>query len=95
MTQHITCIQSETKEIFEMTEKRKIYTLVADDNGIHITKREHLLEDILYRLNMIYEYVDELEDSAQEINHKLNELIEKDEKKNHNPSKDYDSSIQF
>ena len=52
-------------------------------------------EDILYRLNMIYEYADELDDLTQEINLKLDKLIEKAEKKNHDSSSDHDSPIQF
>ena len=50
---------------------------------------------MVYRLNMIYEYADELDDLTQEINLKLDKLIEKTEKKNHDPSSDHDSPIQF
>lgn len=78
-----------------MTKERKIYTLISDSDDIHTIKREYILEDILYRLNMVYEYVDELEDLAYEIINNLDALIEKSKKKNHNPSDDYDSSVQF
>ena len=46
-------------------------------------------------LNMVYEYVDELDDLIHDINQKLDDLIKKAEKKNHNPSSDYDSPVQF
>lgn len=64
-----------------MTKERKIYTLISDNDDIHTIKREYILEDILYRLNMVYEYVDELEDLAYEIINNLDTLIEKSKKK--------------
>ena len=78
-----------------MVTRKKIYTLIVDNHDVSIISRQRLLEDILYRLNMIYEYADKLDDLTQEINLKLDKLIEKAEKKNHDPSSDYDSPIQF
>ena len=78
-----------------MMTRRKIYTLIVDDHDISIVNRQRVLEDILYKLNMVYEYADELDDLTQEINLKLDKLIEKAEKKNHAPSSDHDSPIQF
>ena len=78
-----------------MMTRKKIYTLIVDNHDVSIVSRQRLLEDILYRLNMIYEYADELDDLTQEINLKLDKLIEKAEKKNHDPSSDHDSPIQF
>lgn len=71
-----------------MMTRKKIYTLIVDNHDVSIISRQRLLEDILYRLNMIYEYADELDDLTQEINLKLDKLIEKAEKKNHDPSSD-------
>lgn len=78
-----------------MMTRRKIYTLIVDDHDISIVYRQRVLEDILYKLNMVYEYADELDDLTQEINLKLDKLIEKAEKKNHDSSSDHDSPIQF
>ena len=64
-----------------MMTRRKIYTLIVDDHDISIVNRQRVLEDILYKLNMVYEYADELDDLTQEINLKLDKLIEKAEKK--------------
>ena len=80
---------------YRMMTRKKIYTLIVDNHDVSIISRQRLLEDILYRLNMIYEYADELDDLTQEINMKLDKLIEKAEKKNHDPSSDHDSPIQF
>ena len=54
-----------------MMTRRKIYTLIVDDHDISIVNRQRVLEDILYKLNMVYEYADELDDLTQEINLKL------------------------
>ena len=62
-----------------MMTRRKIYTLIVDDHDISIVNRQRVLEDILYKLNMVYEYADELDDLTQEINLKLDKLIEKAE----------------
>ena len=78
-----------------MMTRRKIYTLIVDDHDISIVNRQRVLEDILYKLNMVYEYADELDDLTQEINLKLDKLIEKAEKKNRDSSSDHDSPIQF
>lgn len=78
-----------------MMTRRKIYTLIVDDHDISIVNRQRVLEDILYKLNMVYEYADELDDLTQEINLELDKLIEKAEKKNHDSSSDHDSPIQF
>lgn len=78
-----------------MMTRRKIYTLIVDDHDISIVNRQRVLEDILYKLNMVYEYADELDDLTQEINLNLDKLIEKAEKKNHDSSSDHDSPIQF
>ena len=64
-----------------MMTRKKIYTLIVDNHDVSIISRQRLLEDILYRLNMICEYADELDDLTQEINLKLDKLIEKAEKK--------------
>lgn len=50
-----------------MMTRRKIYTLIVDDHDISIVNRQRVLEDILYKLNMVYEYADELDDLTQEI----------------------------
>lgn len=78
-----------------MMARRKIYMLIVNERGIEVVERQHMLENILCRLNMIYEYADELDDLAHEINHKLDKLMEKTEKKNQNPSSDNDSPVQF
>lgn len=41
-----------------MMTRKKIYTLIVDNHDVSIISRQRLLEDILYRLNMIYEYAD-------------------------------------
>lgn len=64
-----------------MMTRKKIYTLIVDNHDVSIISRQRLLEDILYRLNMIYEYADKLDDLTQEINLKLDKLIEKAEKR--------------
>ena len=48
-----------------------------------------------FSFDAYYEYADELDDLTQEINLKLDKLIEKAEKKNHDSSLDHDSPIQF
>lgn len=78
-----------------MINKRKLYTLLVDDHGVKIINRQHMLEEQLYRLKMVYEYIDELDDLIHEINQKLDALIEKAEKKNHDSSSNHDSSVQF
>lgn len=78
-----------------MINKKKLYTLLVDEHGVEIVNRQHIQENILFRLNMIYKYVDELDDLTHEINHKLDELMQKTEKKNQNPSSDNDSPVQF
>ena len=70
-----------------MMTRRKIYTLIVDDHDISIVNRQRVLEDILYKLNMVYEYADELDDLTQEINLKLDKLIEKAEIRNRNQKK--------
>lgn len=50
---------------------------------------------MLHKLNMVYDYVDKLDDLTHLINQKLDILVEKAEKKNHDPSSDHDSPIQF
>lgn len=74
-----------------MTNTKKIYTLLIDDNGARILNREYILEEMMYHQDII----DESNDSTHEINHKLDNLIERVEKKNRNPALDNDSLIQF
>ena len=76
-----------------MMTRRKIYTLIVDDHDISIVNRQRVLEDILYKLNMVYEYADELDDLTREINLKLDKLIEKAEKRKRfqPPSAEYES----
>ena len=78
-----------------MTNTKKIYTLLIDDNGARILNREYILEEMMYHQDIIDEYIDELNDSTHEINQKLDRLIERVEKKNRNPALDNDSLIQF
>lgn len=78
-----------------MTNTKKIYTLLIDDNGARILNREYILEEMMYHQDIIDEYIDELNDSTHEINQKLDRLIERVEKKNRNPTLDNDSLIQF
>ncbi len=78
-----------------MTNTKKIYTLLIDDNGARILNREYTLEEMMYHQDIIDEYIDELNDSTHEINQKLDRLIERVEKKNRNPTLDNDSLIQF
>ena len=40
-----------------MVTRKKIYTLIVDDHDISIVNRQRVLEDILYKLNMIYAYL--------------------------------------
>lgn len=61
--------------------------LFVEDDNVHIINRQHILEQILYKINMIYEYVDELDDLVHEHGYQLNEILaEIQEKKNHNPA---------
>lgn len=78
-----------------MTNTKKIYTLLIDDNGARILNREYILEEMMYHQDIIDEYIDELNHSTHEINQKLDRLIERVEKKNRNPTLDNDSLIQF
>ena len=36
-----------------MVTRKKIYTLIVDNHDVSIISRQRLLEDILYRLNMM------------------------------------------
>ncbi|WP_255374772.1 hypothetical protein [Massilimicrobiota sp. An80] len=36
-----------------MMTRKKIYTLIVDNHDVSIISRQRLLEDILYRLNMM------------------------------------------
>ena len=67
-----------------MTNTKKIYTLLIDDNGARILNREYTLEEMMYHQDIIDEYIDELNDSTHEINQKLDRLIERVENKNRN-----------
>lgn len=78
-----------------MTNKRKLYTLHVDDHGVKIINRQHTLEELLFRLKIVYDYVDELEDITLEMNQKLDRLINETEKKNHDSSSNHDSPVQF
>lgn len=75
--------------------KGKYYTLFVEDNNVHIVNRQHILEQILYKINMIHEYVDELNDLVHEHGYQLNEILGKIQEKNHIPESDYDSPVQF
>ena len=57
--------------------KGKYYTLFVEDNNVHIVNRQHILEQILYKINMIHEYVDELNDLVHEHGYQLNEILGK------------------
>lgn len=50
-----------------MTNTKKIYTLLIDDNGARILNREYILEEMMYHQDIIDEYIDELNDSTHEI----------------------------
>ena len=43
-----------------MTNTKKIYTLLIDDNGARILNREYTLEEMMYHQDIIDEYIDEL-----------------------------------
>lgn len=78
-----------------MINKGKYYTLYVGDNDIRIVGRKQMLEQLMYKINMIYAYVDELDDLVNKHGNQLEEILEEiREKKNHNPS-DHDSLIKF
>lgn len=64
-----------------MSTKKKLYTLLVDDHDVNIVKRQYIMENMLHKLNMVYDYVDELDDLTHLINQKLGILVEKAEKK--------------
>ena len=56
---------------------------------------EDEIDDEYVESGAVVKLADELDDLTQEINLKLDKLIEKAEKKNHDSSSDHDSPIQF
>lgn len=64
-----------------MSTKKKLYTLLVDDHDVNIVKRQYIMENMLHKLNMVYDYVDELDDLTHLINQKLVILVEKAKKR--------------
>lgn len=64
-----------------MSTKKKLYTLLVDDHDVNIVKRQYIMENMLHKLNMVYDYVDELDDLTHLINQKLDILVEKAKKR--------------
>ena len=79
-----------------MKKQKQFHTLVVEDNSIYVTKRQHILEEILYKLNTLIEYNYILEDLVHNNQDTLKKLLSTMEKeKNHNPSLDHDSHVKF
>lgn len=79
-----------------MKKQKQFHTLVVEDNNIYIVKRQHILREILNKLNTLIEYnhiLEELVYDNQDILENLLNTMEKE--KNHNPSLDHDSHVQF
>lgn len=79
-----------------MKKQKQFHTLVVEDNNIYIVKRQHILGEILNKLNTLIEYnhiLEELVYDNQDILENLLSTMEKE--KNHNPSLDHDSHVQF
>lgn len=79
-----------------MKKQKQFHTLVVEDNNIYIVKRQHILGEILNKLNTLIEYnhiLEELVYYNQDILENLLNTMEKE--KNHNPSLDHDSHVQF
>lgn len=79
-----------------MKKQKQFHTLVVEDNNIYIIKRQHILGEILNKLNTLIEYnhiLEELVYDNQDILENLLSTMEKE--KNHNPSLDHDSHVQF
>lgn len=64
-----------------MSTKKKLYTLLVDDHDVNIVKRQYIMENILHKLNIVYDYVDKLDDLTHLINQKLDLLVEKAKKR--------------
>ena len=76
--------------------QKQFHTLVVEDNNIYIVKRQHILGEILNKLNTLIEYnhiLEELVYDNQDILENLLSTMEKE--KNHNPSLDHDSHVKF
>lgn len=74
-----------------MNDYKKRYTLIVDEPDLH-----QLLDDLLHKIDLIYEYVDELDDLVHENRSLLFDLTHKqNEKKNHDFSSNHDSSLPF
>ena len=79
-----------------MKKQKQFHTLVVEDNNIYIVKRQHILGEILNKLNTLIEYnhiLEELVYDNQDILENLLSTMEKE--KNHNPSLDHNSHVQF
>lgn len=79
-----------------MKKQKQFHTLVVEDNNIYIVKRQHILGEILNKLNTLIEYnhiLEELVYDNQDILENLLSTMEKE--KNHNPSLDHDSHVKF
>ena len=79
-----------------MKKQKQFHTLVVEDNNIYIVKRQHILGEILNKLNTLIEYnhiLEELVYDNQDILENLLNTMKKE--KNHNPSLDHDSHVQF
>ena len=79
-----------------MKKQKQYHTLVVEDNNIYIVKRQHILGEILNKLNTLIEYnhiLEELVYDNQDILENLLSTMEKE--KNHNPSLDHDSHVKF
>lgn len=61
--------------------RERIYTLIIDENGIpHILKRKVMDDEINHKLNLIYRYVDALEDLAYENRQRLDSILKNQSK---------------
>ena len=78
-----------------MKQNRKVYTVIVEDNNIHIKRRDELMENILYRLSMIHEYVDEFDDKLASIIYQLDKIKQNQEKKDYDPIMDDDPNVEF
>lgn len=79
-----------------MKKQKQFHKLVVEDNSIYVTKRQHILEEILYKLNTLIKYNHIMEDLVYDNQDILENLLSTMEKeKNHNPSLDHNSHVQF
>ena len=79
-----------------MKKQKQFHTLVVEDSNIYIVKRQHILGEILNKLNTLIKYNHIMEDLVYDNQDILENLLSTMEKeKNHNPSLDHDSHVKF